>query len=145
MAELTEKRTAAQDQSERSTSARRRRPDPQPVGPYQRRRHLGRRTVDADRAGQRRADRGGAPAANGHSRNQNRSGGALRFTNFNQRTTPEFEGAVTRVSADAVKDDRVQEPYYVVRLRFARSYALKALDLLPDMLVDVSSGRSAAP
>jgi HlyD family secretion protein len=44
---------------------------------------------------------------------------------------------VTRVSADAVKDDRVQEPYYVVRLRFARSDALKTLDLLPGMPVEV--------
>jgi HlyD family secretion protein len=61
----------------------------------------------------------------------------LRFTNFNQRTTPEIEGTVTRVSADAVKDDRVQEPYYVVRLRFARSDALKTLDLLPGMPVEV--------
>ena len=61
----------------------------------------------------------------------------LRLTNFNQRTTPEIEGTVTRVSADAVKDDRVQEPYYVVRLRFARNDALKALDLLPGMPVEV--------
>lgn len=61
----------------------------------------------------------------------------LRFTNFNQRTTPEIEGSVTRVSADAVKDDRVQEPYYLVRLRFARSEALKSLELLPGMPVEV--------
>lgn len=58
-------------------------------------------------------------------------------TNFNQRTTPEIEGIVTRVSADAVKDERVPEPYSVVRLRFGRSEPLKALDLLPGMPVEV--------
>ena len=40
----------------------------------------------------------------------------IRFTAFDQRTTPEFEGQVTRVSADLTKDQQTGAAYYVARL-----------------------------
>jgi HlyD family secretion protein len=40
----------------------------------------------------------------------------LRFTTFNQRTTPEIYGAVTRVSADISTDQRSGASYYTVRI-----------------------------
>jgi HlyD family secretion protein len=39
-----------------------------------------------------------------------------RFTAFNQRTTPELNGEVLLVSADAERDDRSGRSYYMVRL-----------------------------
>ena len=44
---------------------------------------------------------------------------ALRFSAFNQRTTPEVNGTVSLVSADVVQDTRVGQnapPYYMVRV-----------------------------
>jgi HlyD family secretion protein len=40
----------------------------------------------------------------------------IRFTAFDQNTTPEFQGKVTRVSADLTKDAQTGVSYYVVRL-----------------------------
>ena len=40
----------------------------------------------------------------------------LRFTSFNQRTTPEIYGTVTRISADASTDQRTGVSYYTVRI-----------------------------
>ncbi|BAT60744.1 type I secretion system membrane fusion protein PrsE [Variibacter gotjawalensis] len=62
---------------------------------------------------------------------------SLRFSNVDRRTTPEFDGTVVRVSADAVKDDRVDEPYFVVRVRFDRGEAPEALKLVPGMPLEV--------
>lgn len=62
---------------------------------------------------------------------------SVRFSNLNQRTTPEIDGQVIRISADTVKDDRVDEPYYVVRLRFDRSGIPAETILLPGMPVEV--------
>ena len=39
----------------------------------------------------------------------------LRFTSFNQRTTPELFGTVSRIAADIIKDERAG-PYYLVRI-----------------------------
>jgi HlyD family secretion protein len=39
----------------------------------------------------------------------------LRFTSFNQRTTPELFGTVTRIAADTIKDDKAGA-YYLVRI-----------------------------
>ena len=61
----------------------------------------------------------------------------LRFSNLNQRTTPEIDGHVIRVSADAVKDERVDQPYYIVRLRFDRGSIPGEAVLLPGMPVEV--------
>jgi HlyD family secretion protein len=41
---------------------------------------------------------------------------ALRFTAFNQRTTPEVKGTVTRISPDAVRDGQSAQYYYVARI-----------------------------
>lgn len=39
----------------------------------------------------------------------------LRFSTFNQRTTPEINGIVSRISADIATDQRTSAAYYVVR------------------------------
>jgi HlyD family secretion protein len=40
----------------------------------------------------------------------------LRFSAFNQRTTPEIYGKVSRISADAATDQRTGQTYYTVRI-----------------------------
>jgi HlyD family secretion protein len=40
----------------------------------------------------------------------------LRFSAFNQRTTPELEGKVTRISADVTTDQRTGQSYYTIRV-----------------------------
>jgi HlyD family secretion protein len=40
----------------------------------------------------------------------------LRFSTFNLRTTPEINGTVTRVSADATADQRTGQSYYTTRI-----------------------------
>jgi len=41
----------------------------------------------------------------------------LRFTAFNQRTTPELNGEVVRIGADVSQDEKKSESYYAVRIR----------------------------
>src|SRR5205807_7989067 len=41
----------------------------------------------------------------------------LRFSAFNQRTTPELNGIVSRVSADTTTDQRTGQSYYTLRDR----------------------------
>jgi HlyD family secretion protein len=40
----------------------------------------------------------------------------LRFSAFNQRTTPELNGSVTRIAADTTNDQRTGQSYYLVRI-----------------------------
>ena len=40
----------------------------------------------------------------------------LRLSAFNQRTTPEINGTVTRISADASTDQRTGQTYYTIRI-----------------------------
>jgi membrane fusion protein, type I secretion system len=40
----------------------------------------------------------------------------LRFSAFNQRTTPEINGVLTRISADVVRDEKSGLSYYTVRI-----------------------------
>ncbi len=40
----------------------------------------------------------------------------IRFTAFNQRTTPEFQGVVSRISADLSKDPQTSQTYYIARV-----------------------------
>ena len=40
----------------------------------------------------------------------------LRFSAFNQRTTPELNGTVARVGADTSTDQRTGQSYYLVRI-----------------------------
>jgi HlyD family secretion protein len=42
--------------------------------------------------------------------------GILRFTAFNQRTTPEVKGVMTRLSPDAVRDKETGQFYYTARI-----------------------------
>ena len=40
----------------------------------------------------------------------------LRFSAFNQRTTPELNGTVARIAADTTTDQRTGQSYYLVRI-----------------------------
>lgn len=63
----------------------------------------------------------------------------LRFTNFNQRTTPEIEGEVSRIGADVSRDDKSAPTYFLVRIAIAPSELKKlaTTHLLPGMPVEV--------
>jgi HlyD family secretion protein len=63
---------------------------------------------------------------------------ALRFSAFNQRTTPELEGVVSRVSADLTTDQRTGAAYYVVRITISEKELarLEGLRLVPGMPVE---------
>jgi HlyD family secretion protein len=62
----------------------------------------------------------------------------LRFTNFNQRTTPEITGVVSRISADTTVDQRGAGSYYTVRVSLSKEEIarLGAVKLVPGMLVE---------
>ena len=62
----------------------------------------------------------------------------LRFPTFNQRTTPELNGTVTRVAADTVRDDRAGTTYYLVRIALndGELARLDGLRLVPGMPVE---------
>jgi len=62
----------------------------------------------------------------------------LRFTAFNQRTTPELNGEVTRVSADVTEDQKTGARYYTVRIAIPASEIarLKGLKIVPGMPVE---------
>ena len=63
----------------------------------------------------------------------------LRFSAFNARTTPELEGVVQHVSADALEDESAGTSYYLVKLRIsdAQLGKLEERVLVPGMPVDV--------
>ena len=63
---------------------------------------------------------------------------ALRFSAFSQRTTPELNGVVSRVSADLTTDQRTGAAYYVVRITLSESELarLEGLRLVPGMPVE---------
>jgi HlyD family secretion protein len=62
----------------------------------------------------------------------------LRFTTFNQRTTPEINGEVSRVSADITQDQKTALSYYTVRIMLPDSEIarLSGLKLVPGMPVE---------
>lgn len=62
----------------------------------------------------------------------------LRFTAFNQRTTPEISGEVTRIAADVSQDPKTGSFFYTVRLSLPdREIArLEGLKLIPGMPVE---------
>jgi HlyD family secretion protein len=62
----------------------------------------------------------------------------LRFSAFNIRTTPEIEGVVTRISADASTDQRTGQSYYTVRIAMLADQIerLGEVKLLPGMPVE---------
>lgn len=63
----------------------------------------------------------------------------LRFTAFNQRTTPEVEGVVSLVSADVTHDQRTNESYYVARIAptLEKTEQARPLALVPGMPAEV--------
>lgn len=62
----------------------------------------------------------------------------LRFSAFNQRTTPEINGTLTRISADITTDERSGTSYYTVRIAMAAEEVarLGAVALVPGMPVE---------
>lgn len=62
----------------------------------------------------------------------------LRFPAFNQRTTPELPGMVTRVAADLSRDPQSGVTFYLARIRIldAAMKDLKGLKLVPGMPVE---------
>ena len=62
----------------------------------------------------------------------------LRFPAFNQRTTPEIDGEVARVSADVTTDQKTGMSYYTARIRIAQDQKdrLGNLRLVPGMPVE---------
>jgi HlyD family secretion protein len=62
----------------------------------------------------------------------------LRFSAFNQRTTPELTGKVTRVSADVTTEQRTGQAYYTIRISMAPDEVarLGEAKLVPGMPVE---------
>jgi HlyD family secretion protein len=62
----------------------------------------------------------------------------LRFSAFNQRVTPEINGAVKRISADVSQDQRTGAFYYLVRIDISAQEVarLGGVKLIPGMPVD---------
>jgi HlyD family secretion protein len=69
----------------------------------------------------------------------------LRFPAFNQRTTPEIDGVVMRIGADLTKETQTNTVFYVVRIRPNENEADK-LRLVPGMPVEafISTGDRTA-
>jgi HlyD family secretion protein len=63
---------------------------------------------------------------------------ALRFSAFNQRTTPELMGTVVRISADVSQDQKSGAYYYTVRIAVPETEIarLDGLKLIPGMPVE---------
>ena len=61
----------------------------------------------------------------------------MRFSAFNQRSTPEIEGAVSLVSADLTQDHRTGVSYYTIRIALSPEQIarLGSVKLVPGMLV----------
>jgi len=62
----------------------------------------------------------------------------LRLSAFNQRTTPEIYGTVTRISADASTDQRTGQTYYTVRIAMPAEEVAKLgeVRIVPGMPVE---------
>ena len=63
----------------------------------------------------------------------------VRFTAFNQRTTPTVLGKVLSISADRLTDPVTNMPYYLARIQVSpeEMATLKGLELIPGMPADV--------
>src|SRR5262245_37579135 len=62
----------------------------------------------------------------------------LRFVAFSQRTTPEIDGVVTRISADVTEDPKTGTRYYTIRIGVSESEIprLGSVKLVPGMPVE---------
>jgi HlyD family secretion protein len=65
-------------------------------------------------------------------------GAVMRFSAFNQRTTPEINGTVSRISADVSTDTRTGQPFYTLRVNLpaAEVARLGGARLVPGMPVE---------
>lgn len=63
----------------------------------------------------------------------------LRFNVFDQRTTPEFDGVVAHMAADASQDQRTGESYYSLRIRLTdeERHRGSAFKFVPGMSAEV--------
>lgn len=63
----------------------------------------------------------------------------VRFSAFNQRTTPELTGAVQRVAADLIREPQLNQGYFVTRIQLSSSELsrLGTLKLVPGMPAEV--------
>ena len=63
---------------------------------------------------------------------------ALRFSALNQRTTPEINGVVGRISADVTVDQRSGQSYYTIRINIGAEEAARLgnVKLIPGMPVE---------
>lgn len=63
----------------------------------------------------------------------------LRFTAFNQHSTPEVSGTVSRIAADVTRDQRTNESYYVARItpNLENPERLGTVTVVPGMPVEV--------
>ncbi len=72
----------------------------------------------------------------------------LRFTAFNQRTTPELTGELSRIAADSTKDERTGQMWFSARVQVTPIELAKIshLQLLPGMPVEahVTTGERTA-
>ena len=62
----------------------------------------------------------------------------LRFTSFNQQSTPEIDGTVSRISADITTDQRTGVGYYTIRIAMSAEQVarLGEVKLVPGMPVE---------
>lgn len=62
----------------------------------------------------------------------------LRFSAFNQRTTPEFKGVITQIAANMTREPQTGVSYYTARLAIApdQEEAARKLKLVPGMPVE---------
>ena len=63
----------------------------------------------------------------------------IRFSAFDQRTTPSVEGEVIHISADSILDEKTGMNYYLTRVRVTEHGAAKLenLRLIPGMPAEV--------
>ncbi|QDW37725.1 HlyD family type I secretion periplasmic adaptor subunit [Bradyrhizobium sp. KBS0727] len=64
---------------------------------------------------------------------------SLRFTAFNQRTTPEIQGAIRRISADVTSDQRTGQNFYTARVSITAEELARLgnVKLLPGMPAEI--------
>jgi HlyD family secretion protein len=62
----------------------------------------------------------------------------VRFSAFNQRTTPEVDGTLVRVAGDTTRDPQTGQPYYTAAVQFTdeEMAKLQGLKLIPGMPAD---------
>jgi len=64
---------------------------------------------------------------------------SLRFSAFNQRTTPEIQGAISRISADVTSDQRTGQNFYTARVSITPEELARLgnVKLLPGMPAEI--------